>query len=133
MQTFSWLPVDDAAKIICDVALSPHHDAHVYHVENPIRQSWADITPIILQCLGLRQEQVIDYNQWISLIKDADLSHATAASPLLDFFENDFLHMACGGVILDTSEARKKSAALSQMLEIPESMMSRYVESWKSS
>lgn len=59
MKTFSWLAADDAAAILVDLAFSPPPDRLVYHVENPVRQSWADIVDRVAGASGTAKGSIV--------------------------------------------------------------------------
>lgn len=53
------------------------------------------------------------------------------AAKLGEFFEEDFEHMACGEVVLDTWETRRVSGELRRAGPVGREVMERYVKWWK--
>ncbi|KAH7045206.1 putative NRPS-like enzyme [Macrophomina phaseolina] len=133
--TLSWIPVDVAARAVGDILLLGAEDSTdlgIYHIENPVRQAWSDVMRSLATRLGLDQETaLLPYGEWLGLVAER-AGPASPARRLLDFFEGDFLHMACGGVVLDTYRARKASPALRQLGAVGDEQMDRVVEYWRS-
>ena len=86
----------------------------------------------IANAYGIKEGNIVDLDQWIEKVRRAHDPHQAqlAAAPLIDFFENGFVHLACGGVVLDTYEARKRSHRLAKMDALPDILLSRYVDLW---
>ncbi|KAF1983330.1 acetyl-CoA synthetase-like protein [Aulographum hederae CBS 113979] len=152
--TLSWLPVDQAAASISDIALcssSSSGSTVVYHLENPIRQSWHDgatflpapelpnpSSPSPTSSTPPKPLPLLPYPTWLSKVR----THAPSSSSpgpssrnpvltLLDFFENGFEHMAQGEVVLGMENARAASATLRRVRVVGEEGVERYVGNWR--
>ncbi|KAF2004768.1 acetyl-CoA synthetase-like protein [Amniculicola lignicola CBS 123094] len=131
--TLSWLPVDHAAAATIDMLLNPSPDI-VFHLENPIRQSWADVLRVIAGELGLGGSGAfIPYKVWLSrvLAVPDEKMDANPAKKLAAFFEGDFEHMSGGEIILDTAQSRRASKSLRYQRAVGDELVRRYVEGWK--
>ncbi|KAK7709575.1 putative secondary metabolism biosynthetic enzyme [Botryosphaeria dothidea] len=136
--TLSWIPVDVAAQTVSDILLrraaagTTVSDDLVYHVENPVRQSWHDLLSSLAAKLGLaRETALLPYDEWLRVVEER-AGPASPARKLLEFFEADFLHMACGNVVLDTYKARRESPALRRLGVVGDEEMGRVLEYWRS-
>ena len=103
----------------------------VYHLENPVRQSWRDALTLIASKLGLSDTDLLPFDDWLETVS-MSAGDANPAKLLIDFFQADFKHMACGKVILGTENARKVSSTLRKMDVIGESTIAAYVDQWRS-
>lgn len=99
----------------------------MYHLENPVRQPWADVLSLLSKALGLAA--VIPYEQWLDQVRALD---DDAAGRLVKFLEEEFVSMASGTVVLDTKNARAASKTLAACGGIGESHVQLYVKYWRS-
>jgi thioester reductase-like protein len=129
----SWLPVEDVAASLADLVLTPESSSFVYHIENPARQPWSDVLSLLSAELGIPSENVVDYEEWLGRVrglpreKDVD----NPAKKVMKFLEDDFLRMACGGLVLDTNKAVKTSETLGHAKPVSEELVRKYVRTWK--
>ncbi|PFH48597.1 hypothetical protein AMATHDRAFT_81705 [Amanita thiersii Skay4041] len=169
--TLSWMPVDKAASSIVELLFSTQYSP-IYHVENPVRQSWKGMVQTLASILRERNAkleqhgngqdnmymdlEMVNYQEWLGRIyrlgttleangtssyhgRDpaVDLKLTRTAtnvdSPLLSFFENDFVRLAAGGVVLSTVNARRDSMTMEQgCREIGRRELERFVMYWES-
>lgn len=101
----------------------------VYHVENPVRQSWPDVCTIIERTLGLPSQARQPFQEWL----DEALAVEDNLSGLKAFFENYFLHMSSGSLVLDTKNSRAISPALRSTGAITVETIELYVKFWRQS
>ncbi|PWY76504.1 NRPS-like enzyme [Aspergillus sclerotioniger CBS 115572] len=130
--TLSWIPVDDAARVLINLALSEQKPAIVYHLENPVRQSWSDI----LSSIGTQLDivQFLPFEGWLDRITHIPSTGKPDQNPVLqleEFFRQDFVRMACGAVIMATDEARRRSETLRRVDVVPDEVVASYVQSWR--
>lgn len=129
----SWLPVNDVAATLAELALSSTSTSHIYHVENPSRQPWSDMIALLAIELKIPPKNIIPYQDWLDRVKKCP-SHKDAENPakkVMDFLENHFLRMACGGLILDTEEATAISKTLKSAQPVQADLAAMYVRGWK--
>lgn len=126
----SWTPVDDAAATLCD--LVTHHNTAsypIYHIDNPVRQLWGEIVPILAGAIGA---EVVSFQNWLERVRSCCLaSSENPAAQLIDFFDHDYKRMSCGGLLLDTTQAYEHSEALRAVGPLSPGLIRKYVEAWK--
>ncbi|KAG2419144.1 hypothetical protein HFD88_002249 [Aspergillus terreus] len=134
--SFSWLPMDIAAKSIIEILFSTQDGAVqeiVYHVENPIRQAWKPLLPVLARKLGLKASLPIPFRIWLERASslpstEPDTRHIHY---LLPFLHDEFQVLASGGVVLDTTRARLASRSLRTCDGVGIELLDRYLESWR--
>ncbi|KAF7507856.1 hypothetical protein GJ744_010020 [Endocarpon pusillum] len=134
--TLSWLPVDSAAEILTELLLVPHQVNLIYHLENPVRQSWHDILTTLASKLDISDAGLIPFDEWMNRVATSATGKGTkddtSTAPMLaDFFQQDFQHMSGGNVILDTARARAISPTLRGMKAVDGELVARYVDNWR--
>ncbi|PYH73192.1 polyketide synthase [Aspergillus vadensis CBS 113365] len=131
--TLSWMPVDDAAAVFCEILLAPHPLAPVYQVENPIRQAWSDLLDTVGPVLGLTTR--IPFDEWLAaVVEAAETEGSTRRYPVLKlkaFFARLFQPAVCGHVILATDRSRACSPTLRQMRAVEDEVVLKFVQHWK--
>ncbi|KAL2869078.1 uncharacterized protein BJX67DRAFT_387180 [Aspergillus lucknowensis] len=120
--TYSWLPMDTAARAVSEIALS-HSRERFYHVENPIRQPWADLLSALRLELGL---SVVPFEEWIQRARQTGL-----VTSLEDFFAHDFEALASGPIVLRTDVSRGVSRTLRSCGGVGVEVLRKYLRSWK--
>jgi acyl-CoA synthetase (AMP-forming)/AMP-acid ligase II/thioester reductase-like protein/aryl carrier-like protein len=138
--TLSWIPVDIAAQAVCDIAMSKEENSQtVYHVENPVRQSWSDLLANVSSLLRYGPNgsplALWPYKKWLESLRQHQLldPEACPATKLLPFFEDHFEQMACEGVTLDTFAARRESLTMRRLRGIGEREVGEYITRWRES
>ena len=133
-----WVPVNDAAGCMMDLlrvdelrnaqAASPF-----YHIDNPVGQSWKHMSTVLSEALNIPQEKFVPFRQWIRLVRQSPLPAETynPAARLIDFLDEGFERMSCGGLILDTSKATEHSPTLARLGPVSVDVAKMYVSSWK--
>lgn len=99
----------------------------VYHLENPIRQPWPDMCTVIERNLSLETVQRMPYKDWLNKVAASNEN----SRDLLEFFQNHFLHMSSGSLILDTTLARKTSATLRSTGSVDIRTIDSYLGHWR--
>ncbi|KAI9677125.1 MAG: putative NRPS-like protein biosynthetic cluster [Bathelium mastoideum] len=128
--TLSWLPVDSAAKALSAILFDQRPLQQVYHLENPVRQSWKEAASLISAELGIPSSSIISWDRWLDLVASAPAPDNPAAS-LIDFLREDFLRMSCGSIVLDTSNSRMVSSTMSNMRPVGEDNIKAYLSYWR--
>ena len=134
----SWTPVDIVAGTIVDLLTLPKADQPyaTYHIENPVRQQWQQTLPILAQALDIPRQNMITLEEWVQRVRDhpCGVEGPEGDNPailLVDFLENNFVRMSCGGLLLDTAKARQHSKTLAGCGPVSESVIRLFVQSWK--
>jgi hypothetical protein len=126
MQSYSWLPVNRAAKVVVEMLFQRGPLKSVfYHVENPIRQSNQDLATILQHELGLTGP-LLPYDAWLTKVRETG-----DAKELLDFFGNDFERLSGGTISLDTQVARLSSPTLQRTSGVEKDLIVEYINTWK--
>jgi acyl transferase domain-containing protein/nucleoside-diphosphate-sugar epimerase/acyl carrier protein len=142
-----WIPVDTVADTMVDLLLpSDEHfdgegggggrepDAYpVYHIDNPLGQPWKEMNLTITKILGIPSDRVIPYSDFLHLLQTSklDRDREIPAAKIMEFFTRAFLHMACGGLVLDTSRSEEHSVSLAGQGVVGEELVRLYVERWR--
>lgn len=133
LQTLSWLPVDLAAHTICDILLTDHPVEPIYHLENPVRQSWHDCLSVLASELGMSKDDFLPFDEWLEKVC-AVPDHAASEAPvkpLSEFFEEDFERMSSGMVILTTDNAKKVSSTFRNLRPVGGELIAAYISRWR--
>ncbi|KAI0426200.1 putative polyketide synthase [Xylaria sp. FL1042] len=133
----SWTPVNTVAATLVDL-LSEEYPYPVYHIDNPIRQPWKETLSTLAAAMNIPSENVIPLNEWIQRVKDhtreigaREHEGDNPAILLVDFLEDNFVRMSCGGLLLDTARTRKHSASLAGCGPVGEDLVRLYIRSWR--
>lgn len=134
----SWTPVDEVAGTLADLVLLPEDKTHypIYHVENPVRQPWKEMTLILADALNIPQQDIIPFREWVQRVREhpRQIEGPEGENPaflLIDFLDDNFFRMSCGGLLLDTIKAREHSKTLANTGPVSESVARRFIQSWK--
>ncbi|KAK4508529.1 hypothetical protein PRZ48_002268 [Zasmidium cellare] len=132
MGDVSWTPVDDAARVLTDLALSEESKHPVYHLSNPNRQSWSAIATWAAEELGLAPSRIIPLKEWTQRVKEfTGPSHENPAGPVADFLEQHFERFFAGDFVLDTTFCQLHSASMREMVPIDRDAVVRYMHVWR--
>lgn len=135
-KTFSWIPINIAAKSIQEILFSRQTEPPkniVYHIENPIRQSWKPLLPVIARQLNLDSPLPVPFPTWLERVRsfagvDTDLGFIHA---ILPFLQEEFEVLSSGGVVLDTLRARCASRSLRACNGVGIDLLNLYIEAWR--
>ncbi|KAK7731068.1 Type I Iterative PKS [Cytospora paraplurivora] len=131
--TLSWCPVNDVAATLGELILSPGTKQPIYHIENPVRQSWPDMIGMLCEVLGIPPQNVVSFEDWVSTVRSlpGSAGEDNPAARLVDFLSEHFVRMSCGGLILDTTKSRAESLALRSTDPVDFKLLGKYVAHWK--
>lgn len=133
----SWTPVDAVAGVCADLALGEMTKGGIYHIDNPVRQPWRDLLPLLAEELGIPGDNIISFEEWIRRVRSFPSTGATGkgdinpANRLVDFLEADFLRMSCGGVLLETERSRYDSEVMRNIGPVDDATVRQFVQSWR--
>ena len=125
--------MDSAAQVLSDLLLTGRPTKLVYHLENPVRQSWCDALAVLASKLNLSEANSLPFNEWFDVVcatRD-EASDDNPVKKLAEFFRVDFERMSSGKVILGTEGARQDSRTLRDMDEVSNETIAAYVDHWK--
>ena len=131
--TLSWIPVDYAAQVLVELLFASSSEQCIFHLENPIRQSWHEVLTTVASELRIAETSFLPYSEWLArvLAIPDDRIDENPVKKLAGFFTGDFEHMAGGGIIMDTGKARKASQCLRGINAIDEDLVVAYVARWR--
>lgn len=136
----SWTPVDDVAGTMVDLLLLPEDrvPCPIYHIENPVRQRWKEMIPVLASALDVPMQNLLPFPEWIQRVRDhpPDSKGAEGENPasmLIDFLDNNFVRMSCGGLLLDTTKSREHSQTLANVGPVSDELVRMFVRSWQES
>jgi nucleoside-diphosphate-sugar epimerase/acyl carrier protein/SAM-dependent methyltransferase len=131
----SWTPVDLVAASLGDLILSDVKPYPFYHIDNPVRQPWKEMIPVLASELGVPKERIIPFSEWVRCVRNfpGAVEWDNPAAKLVDFFDNDFVRMSCGGVLLETTNAQEHSPTMRGVGRVDELVTRKYIQAWKDS
>ncbi|KAI4254410.1 MAG: hypothetical protein LQ352_003112, partial [Teloschistes flavicans] len=106
----SWTCVEDVAATLSDLIFSSSSasasigSGEFYHIDNPVRQPWRDLIPILASELDIPPTNIVPFDKWIEKVKRfwGSEERDNPARKLAGFLEEDFERMSCGGVMMGT-------------------------------
>jgi acyl transferase domain-containing protein/thioester reductase-like protein/acyl carrier protein/ubiquinone/menaquinone biosynthesis C-methylase UbiE len=128
----SWTPVDTVAATLGDILLADQYSSYpIYHIDNPVRQPWEDMIPVLANAMGIRN--VISFKEWVRRVRHfpGSVEHDNPAAKLIEFLDDNFLRMSCGGLLLDTTQSQEHSGTLRGIGPVSVEVTQKYVNSWK--
>jgi acyl transferase domain-containing protein/thioester reductase-like protein/acyl carrier protein/SAM-dependent methyltransferase len=135
--TMQWVPVDAAAASISELLhIGNEENAPkaypVYHIDNPVGQSWKEMSPILARALGIPTDAIVPYRNWLRRITRSPLQESeNPASRIVYFLEDDYERMSCGGLILDTTKTKEHSKTMASLGPLSSEVVEGYVRAWK--
>lgn len=134
--TLGWTPVDDIAGGLIDILLQPDDVVlhPIYHIENPVRQPWDHIISVLANALNI--PAVIPFDEWVRRVREWPTKSdngADGANPsylLADFLDDNFMRMSCGGLLMDTANARKHSPTLAKVGPVSDNTIRLFLKNW---
>ncbi|KAL5002550.1 hypothetical protein BDV10DRAFT_181277 [Aspergillus recurvatus] len=131
-----WIPVDYCAGGAVDLLhlTSRSDEAYpVYHIDNPVGQDWQAMNPVLASALDIPESNIIPFKRWISRVRRSPLPMETEnpAARLVDFLDDHFERMSCGGLVLDTGKAKEHSVTMAGVGPVGAELARLYVQAWK--
>lgn len=133
--SMAWMAVGDIAGGIIEILTQPDHiELHAfYHMENPVRQPWENTIQIFSEVLRI---PVIPFSDWLQQVRQWMYPHdnvASGANPaytLVDFIQNHFTRISCGGLLMSTSNTVRHFPRLAKLGPISDSLLKQYIDRW---
>lgn len=139
--SMGWTPADIIAKVVLEIATQPDHVRlyPIYHVENPVRQPWNSVLATLADELDIPRDEtgIISLDEWLTRVRhwpcqeDNKLGGKNPAYVLVDFLEDHFIRMSCGGLLMGTANARRHSKTLANTGKVNSELIRLYVQTWK--
>jgi malonyl CoA-acyl carrier protein transacylase/nucleoside-diphosphate-sugar epimerase len=130
----SWTCVDDVAGTLADL-LNAEHPYPFYHIDNPVRQQWSSMLPVLADALGIPRKDIIPFEDWVDKIRDRMASGkpdmANPAAKLIDFLDDNFTRMSCGGLLLQTKNTEEHSKTMREVGPIEIETARKFIRAWR--
>ena len=123
-----WTPVNDIAATLSDLVLSDRNPHPIYHIENPVGQSWREMNAVLADALQI--PNLIPFEEWVERVRTAPQRN-NPASTLLEFLDSNYLRMSCGGLVLDVRKTLEHSKTLAAVGPVSEEVVRKYIHVWK--
>ena len=130
-----WTPVNDVAGSLADLVLREEEEEEaegypIYHVENPVGQSWQEVNAVLADALGIRE--MVPFGEWVDRVREAGQGkRGNPAATLVEFLDENYLRMSCGGLVLGVERAVEHSRTLKGVGPVMEEVVRRYVRVWR--
>jgi hypothetical protein len=86
------------------------------------------MTVMLAHELDIPLNQVIPFSDWVDRVRNHNGPIAeNPAKNLVDFFDEHFIRMSCGGLILDTVKSREHSETLRKRGPVSRELVSKYI------
>jgi acyl transferase domain-containing protein/nucleoside-diphosphate-sugar epimerase/acyl carrier protein/SAM-dependent methyltransferase len=130
-----WTPVDDVAGTCSDLLMSDRDPYPFYHIDNPVRQPWTEMIPLLADSLNIPRDNIVPFKEWVRRVRafPGAVEWDNPAALLIDFLDDNFLRMSCGGLLLGTAKSCEHSKTLSAVGPVSADVARKYIQSWKDS
>ncbi|KAJ5770673.1 uncharacterized protein N7511_002724 [Penicillium nucicola] len=131
--TLSWVPVNHVAGTLKDLIMANGAPHPFYRIDNPLGQSWADMIHVLADALDIPNENIISFDRWIQQVRRPPLAVETEnpAGRLVDFLDDHFLRMSCGGLLLDTTHTQEHSPTFAKQGPVSADVARKYIQAWE--
>lgn len=129
-----WTPVEQVAGGMADLLLleAGQEMYPVYHIDNPVRQPWGSILSVLADELAIPPENIVPFGEWAHRVRTFPGSvDDNPAARLVDFLDDNFVRMSCGGMLLETKNLCEHSATMRSVRAVSQETVKRYLEWWK--
>ena len=127
----SWTPVDDVAGTLSDLLLAESTPYPIYHIDNPVRQPWREMLPVLADALAI-PHNIISFPDWIHRVHIfPGCVEDNPAVRMVDFLEENFTRMSCGGLLLSTDKSVEHSSTLASVGPVSAEAVRKYVHAWQ--
>ncbi len=134
----AWAPVDVVAGTIADLLTLPDDvmPYPIYHVDNPIRQPWSEMVRMLADALDIPAGNIVPFSDWVRRVRENPREGEgpegeNPASLLADFFEQDFIHMSCGDMVLWTAKSCEHSITLAGSKPVTKDLVDLFIKRWR--
>ena len=129
----SWTPVNDVAATLGELLVQNNTPYPIYHIDNPVRQAWQDMIPVLADALNVPRKNVVDFEEWVRRVRNfpGSVEADNPAFKLIEFLDGNFLRMSCGGLLLGTEKAREHSKTLANLGPVSDDVARKYVQAWR--
>ncbi|KAE8146578.1 hypothetical protein BDV25DRAFT_143578 [Aspergillus avenaceus] len=131
----SWTPVNDVAATLSDLLVGTASPYPIYHIDNPVRQEWKEMIPVLADSLGVPRANVVPFPEWVKRVRTfpGSVEVDNPAYKLIEFLDGNFLRMSCGGLLLETKKAREHSPTLAGVGPVSAEVARKFISAWRES
>ena len=121
------------AAALSELLLANNTPHPIYHIDNPVQQPWREMIVTLADALKVPKTNILPFREWVSKVRRSTLSVETdnPAGRLIDFLDDHFIRMSCGGLILDTKKSCEHSKALAAVGPVSDEVARKYVKAWE--
>lgn len=129
----SWTPVDDVAATLQELLIADNTPYPIYHIDNPVRQPWRKMIPVLADALDIPQANAIPFDEWVQRVRDFPglVQEDNPAAKLIEFLDDNFERMSCGGLLLQTIRSREHSRHLVSTGPVSDDVARKFIQAWK--
>lgn len=96
-----------------------------------MRQPWSDVLTAVASAIGVSLEDRPTFAAWLVMVRMNAESSGNPCVKIIPFLEEEFVRMATGRVVLDTTRARSASTTLASSRALSQEHLLKFVEYWK--
>jgi hypothetical protein len=87
----------------------------------------------LADALDVPPSGIVPFEQWVDRVRrfPGSIEVDNPAGRLVDFLENNYVRMSCGGLILDTAKSVEHSETLRNTQAVSGDLVRKYVRAWK--
>lgn len=129
-----WTPVEQVAGGMADLLLldEGREMYPIYHIDNPVRQPWGSVLSVLAGELAIPPENIVPFGEWVHRVRTFPGSvDDNPDARLVDFLDDNFVRMSCGGMLLETKNSCEHSATMRSVRAVSQETVKRYLEWWK--
>ena len=89
--------------------------------------------PVFADGLDIPRTNVIPFPDWVERVRRFPglVEEENPAVKLIDFLDENFTRMSCGGLLLETTKSREHSGTLRAVGPVSDDVVRKFVHSWK--
>lgn len=135
--TVRWIPVDAVAEILVDLLYIGEDKTApdpwlIYHIDDPVGRPWEEISSVLTEALDIPAGQSMPFKEWLDKVaRSSKPEIENPAGRLVDFLEQNFERLSCGGLVLDTTKAQEHSAVMRALAPVSAEVARGYIRAWK--
>ncbi|KAI2613435.1 putative polyketide synthase [Hypoxylon sp. NC1633] len=135
--TVRWIPVDAVAAILVDLLYIGEDKTApkpwpIYHIDDPVGRPWEEISSVLADALSIPASQFVPFKEWLGMVaRSSKPEIENPAGRLVDFLEQNFEQLSCGGLVLDTTKAQEHSPAMRALTPVSTEVAKGYIRAWK--
>ena len=88
---------------------------------------------VLAAALDIPRSNIIPFQEWVQRVRQfpGSMEADNPSGRNVEFFDQNFVLLACGGMILDTAKSTEHSRTLRARGPISDDLVRKYIRSWK--